>query len=311
MPIGMAALIVLLAVVAAVGWSNTLHEQRLLGWHQNMLSGAAAAPDQYRILTPFLADAVFWLKTPVTIEQTLMALRHAYLAVHATALLVAGLFFFAFCRNWLKPSGALLCVALLMALCAVANLRGQIQVADPLNLMFVTMGLWAIQREKMVLLLAAVLVGALNRESVLVLAGYYVLMQWPQPRGRILLTGLLLTLAWGISYGALRLGYGMRAYYVDVVMLGYNIESFLRWAPPLLLLGPLALAALMRHPSRWPGPLRRATLVIPPHLLLHLVVARLEEVRLFIPLLPVLIPLAVLGIANEDAREVSTSEDQS
>lgn len=296
LPPGAAALVLLLAVLAAVGWSNTLHEQRLVGWQKSMIEGTASAPDQYRVLTPWLTDSIFRCTAPQTIDEALQTLRHVYLAVHALAFAITGFCFMAFCRRWLALPEALLGFALLMAICAVANLRGQIQVTDPLNLMFVIVGLWAIQQERIGLLFVAMVLGALNRESVLVLAGYYLLMQWPGPRRRVLTTTVLLAVAWGVTYGALRVVYGHRAYSVDVVMLGYNLAGFWHWAPPLLLLGPPALAAFQRPLDRWPGPLRRASLIIPPYLLLHLVVARLEEVRLFVPLLPVLIPLAVLGL---------------
>lgn len=307
MPLGIAALIVLLAVIATVGWSNTLHDKRLLGWHEDVIHATAPAPDQYRALTPLLVEGIFIAMDP-GVQQAIPRLMLCYGIIHLAGFIVTGFFFFAFCRNWLRPAGALLCVALLMAVCAVANLPDQTQVADPLNLMFVTIGLWAIQRQALAVLFVAVIVGALNRESVLVLMGYYVLMQWPQSKRSVLLTACLLTVAWAAAYGALRLGYGMRSYYVDVVMLGYNLESVVRWAPLLLLLAPPMLAALTREPAKWPGPLRRATLVIPPYLLLHLIVARVEEVRLFLPLLPVLIPLAVLSIAADDATNESSPE---
>jgi hypothetical protein len=142
-----------------------------------------------------------------------------------------------------------------------------------------------------------------------VLMGYFVLMQWPRPKRSVLLTAALLTVAWGVAYGAMRAGFGMRAYYVDVVMLEYNGAGFWRWAPPLLIMLPLLIAAWQRPVAKWPGALRRATLVIPPYLLLHLIIARVEEVRLFLPLLPVLIPLAVLGVTKHGSDDQRPSHD--
>lgn len=185
---GAAALVLLPAVLAAIGWSNTLHEPRLMGWQKGMIMGTAPAPDQYRVLTPLLTNSIFRCTASQTVEEALRTLRHVYLAVHALAFAITGFCFVAFCRRWLTLPEALLGFALLMAICAVANLRGQIQVTDPLNLMFVTVGLWAIQQERIGLLFVAMVLGALNRESVLVLAGYYLLMEWPGPRRRVLTT---------------------------------------------------------------------------------------------------------------------------
>lgn len=176
------------AVLAAIGWSNTLHEPRLMGWQKGMIMGTAPAPDQYRVLTPLLTNSIFRCTASQTVEEALRTLRHVYLAVHALAFAITGFCFVAFCRRWLTLPEALLGFALLMAICAVANLRGQIQVTDPLNLMFVTVGLWAIQQERIGLLFVVMVLGALNRESVLVLAGYYLLMEWPGPRRRVLTT---------------------------------------------------------------------------------------------------------------------------
>lgn len=303
-PLSAIALILLLAIVAAIGWSNTLHDGRLGGWHLSVINGEAPAPDQYRLLTPMLAHTLYVFTDPGSSDEGLRNLRYAYLALHAVAFTVAGLFFVAFSRRWLSESASLLACALLMAIAAIANLRGQIQVADPMNLMFVTVGLWAIAHGRFWPLLVAIFLGALNRESILVLLGYFVLIQWPRPKRELASEALVVTLAWGAAYGLVRGIYGMRPYSVEVVMLPYNLESAWRWAPPLLLMAPLLIAALQRPIAQWPPALTRATLVIPPYLLLHLVIARLEEVRLFLPLLPVLIVLAVGSVAgapNEEA----------
>ncbi len=251
-----------------------------------------------------LAHTLYVFTDPGSSDEGLRNLRYAYLALHAVAFTVAGLFFVAFSRRWLSESASLLACALLMAIAAIANLRGQIQVADPMNLMFVTVGLWAIAHGRFWPLLVAIFLGALNRESILVLLGYFVLIQWPRPKRELASEALVVTLAWGAAYGLVRGIYGMRPYSVEVVMLPYNLESAWRWAPPLLLMAPLLIAALQRPIAQWPPALTRATLVIPPYLLLHLVIARLEEVRLFLPLLPVLIVLAVGSVAgapNEEA----------
>lgn len=75
LPPGAAALVLLLAVLAAIGWSNTLHEPRLMGWQKGMIMGTASAPDQYRVLTPWLTDSIFRCTAPQTIDEALQTLR--------------------------------------------------------------------------------------------------------------------------------------------------------------------------------------------------------------------------------------------
>ena len=303
---GIGALVLMLALVAALGWSNSIHPRRLLGWHEGMPAGTAAAPDQYRVLTPTLADLIFWIRAPEDPAFVTWVLRHSYFILHFFAFTVAGFFFLSFCRRWMNLPRALLCVALLMGISSVSNLYGFMQVTDPLHLMFVTIGLWAIQRRVHLLLVAAMVIGATNREGILVLAGYYALMEWPRPRREVVPTTLLLVVVWAATYGALRLAYGPREYAADVVMLAYNFGNVWVLLPLLLLLVPLGLTAFQRPSGEWPAVLRRAALVAPPFILLHLVIARVEEVRLLLPLLPVLIPLAVLGISEPNQGECET-----
>jgi hypothetical protein len=75
LPPGAFALVLLLAVLAAVGWSNTLHEHGLVGWQKSVIVGTAPAPDQYRVLTPWLTDGIFCWTAPQTVDEALRTLR--------------------------------------------------------------------------------------------------------------------------------------------------------------------------------------------------------------------------------------------
>jgi hypothetical protein len=74
-------------------------------------------------------------------------------------------------------------------------------------------------------------------------------------------------------------------------MLPQNLASLSPTVFLLLMFGAVwALAYMARRDA--PEMLRRALWLVPPFLVLHYVVAMVNEVRLFLPLAPILIPLA-------------------
>jgi hypothetical protein len=97
--------------------------------------------------------------------------------------------------------------------------------------------------------------------------------------------------AWLLVYGGLLLIYGRRAYYCDVVMLAQNLSSWIPTAYVLLLFGAMWVLAFLGQ-RQGPTMLRRALWLLPPYVALHYVVAIAQEVRIHLPLAPIVIPLS-------------------
>jgi hypothetical protein len=97
--------------------------------------------------------------------------------------------------------------------------------------------------------------------------------------------------AWAAVYFGLVALYGRREYYCEILMWPLNVAS---WGPTisvLLLFGVLWILAVIGA-RRAPVLLRRALWLLPLYLGLHYVVAMVNEVRLFLPYAPAIIPLS-------------------
>jgi hypothetical protein len=96
-----------------------------------------------------------------------------------------------------------------------------------------------------------------------------------------------LAASWVAVYGGLLLHYGWRRYYCDVYMLPTNLTS----VEPILVFGAIWVLAFMAR-RQGPEMLQRCLWVVPFFVLLQYTVAIAWETRLYLPLAPILIPLA-------------------
>lgn len=285
--------LVYLSLGAASGliWSRTADLSTLPSWHYQMIGGAAPAPNQYRPLTPWLAEYLRYLLPGGS-------LIGAYYAVRA---LVTGLtlyWFDRYLRVWFAPVAAAAGAFCLAAIIPFTHFR-VVQESDPINLLAFVLAFWALARERDLLLIPLVLVGALNRETVAMIPALYLITRWGEERpARLAWRTAAIGASWALPYGGLLLAYGSRQYYCDVVMLPRNIASVLPTVFVFLVFGALWVLAFL---GRRDGPpmLRRALWLVPPFVGLHYVVAIAEEVRLYLPLAPILIPLSWLVLFPE------------
>jgi hypothetical protein len=250
----------------------------------DMLSGTAPAPNQYRPLTPYLAEAIRTVLPDQSIYTAYLVLRGA----------VTGIALFAFdryLRTWFTGAAAAAGAFCLAAIIPFTFFR-VVQESDPINLLVFVLAFWALALGRDLLLIPLVLLGTLNREAVAMIPALYLVIRWGrEPFSRLAWRTLALGASWAAVYGGLLLHYGRRAYYCDVVILSQNLASL---SPTLFLFlafgGVWVLAYMARRDA--PEMLRRALWLVPPFLVLHYVIAMVNEVRLFLPLAPILVPLA-------------------
>jgi hypothetical protein len=265
-------------------WARSADLPRLPSWHLEMVTGQAAAPNQYRPLTPWLAEGL----------RQLLPGGDLYLAYVLLRSLVTGLalfFFDRYLRVWFRPGAAAAGALALAAILPFTYLR-VIQESDPINLLIFVLAFHALATDQDQRLLPLILLGTLNRETTALLPAVYFLARLGQrPLRQVLPRSLLQTLCWIAVYGGLRLLYGPRDYYCPVIMWDRNTETYQPTLQVVLLYGVIWGAAVL---GARPGPLvlRRALLLLPLYLVLHYIVAMCNETRLFLPYAPVLIPLA-------------------
>lgn len=270
----------------------------LFAWHQEMISGVAPAPNQYRLLTPWLANLVWPLAPNGDLYFAYFLLRALF-----TGLALWG--FDRYLRVWFSAgaaAGGALCLAAIIPF----TYFPVVQESDPLNLLVFVAVFWALARHRDLWLIPLMVIGTLNRETTAMLPLVYLLARWgEEPSRRVMGRTVLFALCWVVAYGGMRLGYGHRPYYTEVVMLEANLASLLPTAFALLSLGAMWFLPWFGR-RQAPGLLRRPLWLVPPFVALQYVVAVVQEVRLFLPLTPIMIPLSWWVLFPEEVVKPNT-----
>ncbi len=273
-----------LGLISALVWVRIANLPELPSWHADMITGSAPAPNQYRPLTPWLAEGL----------RRVLPGRNLFLAYMLLRALLTGLalfFFDRYMRVWFR-TGAAAAGALMLAAIIPFTYLHVVQESDPLNLLVFVLAFWAMAVDRDSVLVPLVAVGTLNRETTALIPAVYLLARWGQrPAKEAVGRAVAVGFAWAAVYLGLLVAYGRRPYYCDVIMWDLNVAS---WGPTisvLLIFGVLWVLVVIGARG---GPLllRRALWLLPVYVALHYVVAMVNEVRLFLPFAPVVIPLS-------------------
>ena len=275
-------------------WTRLADVGSLGDWHASMISSTAPAPNQYRPLVPWLAEML----------RVVLPGHNLVVAYSVLRAIVTGSTLYVFDRylqSWFAPAVA---AGGALALAAILPFTYQhvVQESDPINLLVFTLGFWAMVKGRDLLLIPIVLLGTLNRETTAMLPAVYFLGNLGvRPFREVVRRTGLLGLSWLFVYGGLRLFYGHRSYYSDVIMWKANVISWYPSRAVLLLFGMIWVLSLLGA-KKGPLLLRRALLLLPFYIALHYIIALVNEVRLFLPWAPVVIPLAWFALYPADSR---------
>jgi hypothetical protein len=270
--------------------------------HEGILDGTALSPYRYRLLAPWTTEAVMRLLAPLGERR---AFHLAYLAWNTAWTYLTFALTFRFLRRWHAPDTALV-ATLLLPLALVAAFAEQWyapwSVAEtPLFLA----GLLAVLGGRTVAALALVAVASLNRETALYLPLAWMLVASAPDsvrRSGVTAAAPLAALAvWIVIYGALRWALGAAPAAVPFdVLLRTNLDPMgLAFAAIwlALLLGPVWLWAA-RGAGAAPAELARLCWMVVPVAVLYLAFGIWREVRILMPLVPLLLALAPFGWAR-------------
>lgn len=257
----------------------------MANWHSQLVSGQAPAPNQYRILTPWFVEYVVSRLLPG------LTIYGAYAVARGLFVGLALICLDRYLRTWFSR-GAAAAGALFLAAVIPFTYFFLFQESDPLNLLVIVLAFLLVVRNQDRWLAPLVVLGTLNRETALLVPAVYALGRWGETRPRtVVLHTALLTACWALVFAGLRVGYGPRAGYTEAVMWAGNVASGLPTLFALLCFGVVWVLPWLA-PKDAPPFLRRARWLVPPFVLLHYIVAVVAEVRLFLPLAPILIPLS-------------------
>jgi len=270
--------------------------------HLQAIHGVVRAPLRYRPLS-------FWM-TEVLCRATGVPYLFTDFYLRTLFLFFCALAFHGYLRRWLDVPTTVLGVVLLFALMPAVYWRGYHKLYDFVNLLVFIVGYLLIRARRDWWLVPLLAVGMFNRETTVMLVLVYVLVRWGELPLRMLLlrTGVLGLLCTGIYVG-LRVAYGYAPWYhwYELRENPFDPQTYLY---PLLFFNAFWVLAFLDWKSK-PRFLRRAMWMVPAFFAIHFVVGYVREVRLFLPLLPLFIPLGLLSLSGhveERGVEASSSE---
>jgi len=256
--------------------------------HQTFLAGKALYPYQYRAFLHLACEAFLQASSSfLAYERAFLFFQVGVIFSTAAASL---LLFYRYLQIWFPDALALFGMAFLAAIHPVSFFNYHYQPSSSLILVIYISGMLLIYCEQWGWLILCIAIASLERFE----AAFFLILMYclgaEKRTGRFWLFFAQYALIGIGSAAGLRWYFGSQPYVHSAAFhLSYNLHT-----PGTLLLavlyGPFWLWALLGFASA-PRFLRRALLIVPIFVLLHFFVAKVNEVRLFLPLAPILIPL--------------------
>ncbi|MBN1822803.1 MAG: hypothetical protein JW803_00630 [Endomicrobiales bacterium] len=291
---------VILVLYAAVSFSLVIvHDwfidSRLAGveeaLHEQVMTGNAPAPIQYRVLVYYLADLI---------HNAGVSIKEAHLAVRYVFTFLAALGFHYLLSMFFVPVASIMGVLYLLAVLPLTYIRYYMQPMDIPNLFFFVAGCALIVKRKDIFLYPLIFVAMLNRETAILLVFVYAFMRFDELplKDYLLRTAVLFAVGFG-TYVLLRQVYDIKHYYADLYYLGFNVSDVRTYMYAAALFGPLAYFAFTGLSSK-PKFLRRALLFIPFFVIIHFTMTIMVEPRLWLPVLAVVVASGLWSMLPKD-----------
>jgi hypothetical protein len=283
--------------------------------HRLLLAFAFTNNEQSRLLQ-------YWL--PELMRRAFsLSVERAYIVQRWAFVFLALCCFHGYLRRWFPRPAAFAAVTLFAALLMVSFSSDLQESASLLLVTFVTV-LWAIREDRPLLTAVALLLGALNNETALVLPAVYLAHRLRGLGVREVLAPLrdtlLVSLPALLTVAAIRYATRGRPHLAGLWQLPHNIEMIRRdlGTNPLDLYGAAALYFLILFGPLWvyaflgfrrkPRFMRSATAIVPFFVIAQFLVGIVSEVRLFMPLAIVVIPPALWYLFSPPRGEPSESD---
>lgn len=214
-----------------------------------------------------------------------------------------------FAARFVAPGSALFAGGWMLLACLIGFQEHLHQPSDFPNLALAASLYLASLQPASVPLLALGMLGTLNRESFLLIMGYPILLHLQDGTWRKVLAPLGGGLAACLITGGIVLALvGRRAAYEPLWMFPRNItpEAVMAWAPDVLLGFAIPLGIALRGWKHLPVPLQAGAVFALFYFGVMLLVGRIQEFRLLLPVLPLLCTAAVCALTAESPPEALT-----
>lgn len=270
--------------------------------HQEIISGQAPSPYQYRLLVPFAGEGLFRVFGIVLPQRYAFGLAYVFLDLSGIFFLLVGVF--KILEQWFRREYALLGSLFCAAVLPVTFFEHYYQPWSFWEAALYSFGLWLVSKNRRVWLGGIVFLASINRETGLILAAAFFVISFhfqtfKESRAAnwqtIKWTGLYFGI-WALVFISLRLIRPASSEVESIAQIfQHNIQPVFLAKTALnlmLFLGAFWLLAVKGWRNS-PKFLRRAAWVLPAHFVLILIYAYWSEVRVLMPHYPVLIGLGL------------------
>jgi hypothetical protein len=279
----------------------TEFQNGMIELHNNVIHNTGPYPDQYRILTFYLAEVFIYLGTPFKI---------AYLCIRFLFTGASIFVFYKYLQGIFSPIVSVLGMYLFVSAIPVTYLFYGLQANDPINMLVYILAIWSFYKGENKYLIPLVIVGMLNRETAILLPLIYALVNFGiKPLKKWLPTFLSASfIAFAIYFG-LRYVYGLKAPYAPTSPLHYWWENTTDWKTYVQIIGffNISLILAWRGWVHKPEFFKRISWILPLFFLIHFTQGYLVEIRYFLPVLPIIIPLTLYYFESREERELRYS----
>ena len=262
--------------------------------HEALVTGAADAPQRYRILVPYLIEG-FRRLMPASLDPVVVVAL-GYLLYFLMSTTFTLMVLYGYLRIWFAPLLSLVGVLIASLSMIFAFGDGYFQPWSKLEIGLVTLGLLCVYHRRHLGLLAVVMVATLNRETgVFIALAYPLLAGWPPAgqnlRSLVAWSGVYIAVAAGILLGLRWLiGPAPSLAVAEIVDANFSLAGLAMAAlNTALFLGAFWVAAVAGYRLA-PEFVRRSWRIVPVYLLAIAIWGVWREVRLLTPLYPILIP---------------------
>lgn len=287
------AVLVAVSMVTALNYAwlpgrSALDSRRVI--HRTILEQTASPPDRYRFLVPVILEA------PIAALSGSMpkdvAFDRAYAVFYVVAMVTLLWSLFGYVRVWFTDGQALAGALFVATTLPITTRQHDYAPYSLLEPTFVALALLCILKNRRLLLGLVIAVATFNRETAVFIVLLYAIAQ-PLTKSRLYTTAAYAAI-WGTVFLGVRLFAGDADPYwtIDKIFVSNLFQPWLALFNITALFGVFwwfAIAGIRKAPPF----VRRTALVIPPYLAVVAIWSIWREVRLLLPLMPILLPLAL------------------
>lgn len=266
--------------------------------HEQILQGDGEAPWTYRVAVPWAAHGIGQLLQQGGLPPK-RTVEYGYIGLRWLFTFALFLLFHRYVGHWLPPPWPLMGTTLLAALHGPAFAFYWFQPASALDLLLWTACAVLTLERRWVWLFPLIALGAVNRETSVFIVLLHGALLWKQePLRPVMLRMLGLAGCWAVPTALVRFAVGSAGWAHGSDPLGMLMANLTHpdWILYALCFWGVAWVLPVWKWRCWPARLQALSIVLLPYLGLQFAFGRIREVRLFLPLALLLVPMLLLAL---------------